>query len=106
MEVFNILYSYFVQLGQSVDFAIFFWTFISLMLGGILILFILSRFSYEVKAIRSVAKLNRYFASKPHIAEENLIEFNNLMKKTPSAIRTGWQQYMFNLATLLIFLRS
>ena len=96
MEVFNILYSYFVQLGQSVDFAIFFWTFISLMLGGILILFILSRFSYEVKAIRSVAKLNRYFASKPHIAEENLIEFNNLMKKTPSAIRTGWKQYMLN----------
>lgn len=96
MEVFNILYSYFVQLGQSVDFTIFFWTFISLMLGGILILFILSRFSYEVKAIRSVDKLNRYFASKPHIAEENLIEFNNLMKKTPSAIRTGWQQYMLN----------
>lgn len=96
MEVFNTLYEYFVQLGQSVDFTIFFWIFVALMLGGIFILFVLSRFSYEVKAIRSVDKLNRYFASKPHIAEENLIEFNNLMKKTPSAIRTGWQQYMLN----------
>ena len=96
MKVFDSLYSYLVELGKSVDFVIFFWTFIALMLGGILVLFVLTRFSYEVKAVRSVEKLNRYFANKPHIAEENLIEFNNMMKRTPSAIRTGWQQFMLN----------
>ncbi len=60
-----------------------------------MIIFMLkSRFAYEGRLERSLEKLNRWLYTHQQIDESNLVEFNNLVKKTPKLLRYHWQQYM------------
>lgn len=58
--------------------------------------FVVTQFSIELKTARAVEKINLYLESNPFINEENLVEFNKLMKNIPSTMRLQWQQYMVN----------
>ena len=53
-------------------------------------------FSIEIRTNRAVNKINNYLDKKPFVNEENLVEFNNLMKSIPKPMRYEWQQYMLN----------
>jgi hypothetical protein len=67
------------------------------MLGAIVVITILvTSFSIEITTNRAVNKINRYLDKKPFVNEENLVEFNNLMKTIPKPMRYEWQQYMLN----------
>jgi len=55
-----------------------------------------ANFSIEITTNRAVNKINRYLDKKPFVNEENLVEFNNLMKSIPKPMRYEWQQYMLN----------
>lgn len=62
----------------------------------VLFFFIKSALSYECKLERSVNRLNEWLFKHQTINENNLIEFNNLIKdsKSPKILRKHWQQYM------------
>ena len=73
------------------------WTVVAglgLVLLTVIISFIATQFSIEVKTIRAVNKLNKYLELNPFVNNENLVEFNKLMKKIPAPMRRQWQQYM------------
>ena len=62
----------------------------------IIISFLVTQFSIELKTARAVAKINKYLELNPFVNEDNLVEFNKLMKRIPAPMRLQWQQYMVN----------
>ena len=69
---------------------------LGLVLITIVISFVATQASIERKTTKAVAKVNRYLEKHPFITDENLVEFNNLMKHIPNQMRAQWQQYMVN----------
>ncbi|HAJ77828.1 MAG TPA: hypothetical protein DCO89_02020 [Clostridiales bacterium] len=67
---------------------------LSLDLLAIIISFICTQFSIELKTLRAVNKLNKYLELNPFVTEDNLVEFNKLMKRIPNTMRKQWQQFM------------
>lgn len=55
-----------------------------------------SRFSYEVRVVKNLLKLNNWLNKNRLIDQTNLIEFNNMMKRTPKHLRYYWHEYMLN----------
>lgn len=53
-----------------------------------------SRYSYEMRMVRKLLTLNNWLNKNRYIDQSNLLEFNNLMKKTPKLLRYHWHQYM------------
>ena len=97
VEIMDSIRSFFSQI--SIAFAeLWFWpvVMIGLMLLAVIVMALLTKFSYENRILKSVNKLNKYFLSKPFITDENLVEFNLKMKKVPKVLRTNWQIYMLN----------
>lgn len=88
---------FFHEVGKELA-GLWFWPaiFIGLMILAIITMIFLVRFSYENRILKSVNRLNKYFLAKPHINEENLVEFNLKMKKVPEVLRSSWQVYMLN----------
>ncbi len=52
--------------------------------------------SYELRLLKTLIRLNKYFAKNPYVNEENLVKFNDLMKSVPKNLRTCWQEYVLN----------
>ena len=65
-----------------------------LLLLTIIISFVCIMFSIDSKTSKAVQKINLYLERNPYINEENLVEFNKLMKTIPAPMRVQWQQYM------------
>lgn len=67
------------------------------------ILFIITVISYifamksiEAKTGQAISNINKYLKKNPFINDDNLVEFNKLMKKLPKSMRYQWQQYMLS----------
>lgn len=69
---------------------------LSLVLITLIVSFFCTVFSLELRTLRAVEKINSYLEANPFINDENLVEFNKLMKKIPAPMRAQWQQYMVN----------
>jgi hypothetical protein len=69
---------------------------LALVMLTIIISFIATEFSIEVKTAKAINSINKYLELNPFINEENLVEFNKLMKSIPAPLRVQWQQYMVN----------
>ena len=61
-----------------------------------LFFFIKARTSYEYKLDKTADRLNDWLYKHQTITEQNLVEFNNIIKdrKSPKILRKYWQQYM------------
>ncbi len=96
LAVFDSIESFLATIADALEFDILMWVFLGIF--GLLIIttLIRLRFTYEVRAIKSFKKINKYFIKKPYINESNLAEFNRLMKKIPYQLRDRWQYYMLN----------
>lgn len=53
-----------------------------------------SHFAYEMRVVKKLVKLNGWLSKNHYIDSNNLLEFNDLMKKTPKLLRYHWHQYM------------
>lgn len=84
------------QLGQNLGLTWISVFALSLLLVTLIASFVGTFFTRELKTIRAVEKLNSYLEQNPFINDENLVEFNRLMKKIPAALRTQWQRFMVN----------
>ena len=70
--------------------------FIGLGFVALMVIFFIikTHYSYESKLERHLEKINRWLYVHQNINENNLIEFNNLMRKAPKLLRYHWQQYI------------
>ena len=96
LDIFDTIIGGINQAGQTLGLGWIAIIALSLLLVTIIISLIATIFSSEVKTTRAVEKLNVYLESNPFINDENLVEFNKLMKKIPAPMRVQWQQYMVN----------
>ena len=69
---------------------------LSMVLLPIVFSLIILQYSIEFKTSRALAKINKYLESHPYVTNENLVEFNKLMKRIPAPMRVQWQQFMVN----------
>ncbi len=71
---------------------------LALILTGATIItaFVITRFSIEVRTARAIKNINRYLEETPFIDDDNLVEFNKIMKTIPKPMRHEWQQYVLN----------
>lgn len=79
-----------------VDINVIFYIGVGFLLLMSVFFFIRVRTSYEYKLEKASDKLNEWLFRHQNITENNLVEFNNIMKEknTPKILRKYWQQYM------------
>ena len=96
LSVFDSIENFLATIAEALKFDILLWVFLGVFGVLVIMTLIRLRFTYEVRAIKSFKKINKYFMKKPYINESNLVEFNKLMKKIPYQLRDRWQFYMLN----------
>lgn len=96
MNLFDELDKFFLSFGDYFTFNHILWLFVALFLATMVIVIIVCSRTYESKLIKSIDKFNNYFASNPQITEDNLFQFNNMMKSNgvPKQLRKQWQQFV------------
>lgn len=79
-----------------VDINIIFYVGVGFLLLMSIFFFVRARSSYEYKLEKASDRLNDWLFKHQNITEQNLVEFNNIMKekRTPKILRKYWQQYM------------
>lgn len=87
----------FSGIGQSLrdNYIVAIVTFV-LLVGLIVYRVIRNKYTAEVKTYNAVNKINEYLAKNPFITDDNLVEFNRLMMKSPKTLRFQWQRYIIN----------
>lgn len=96
LDAFSSVVDFIVQVGSYLGLSWIAVAGLSIMLVAFIISFLCTQFSIELRTTRAIEKLNLYLESNPFINDENLVEFNKLMKKIPSPMRVQWQQFMVN----------
>lgn len=99
LKIFDTLLGFLRELGKildksQMDYVLF--GSVGLLLLCILICVAVSNNTYEVKILKYLNKMNRYFKRTPQINNDNLIYVNNCFKKAPKNMRYAWQQYVLN----------
>ncbi len=95
-SAFDSIENFLATIADALQFDVLLYIFIGLFALLVIMTVIRLRFTYEVRAIKSFKKINKYFLKKPYINESNLVEFNRLMKKIPYQLRDRWQYFMLN----------
>ncbi len=95
-KIFNSLLSYLEEIGKVLE-----WEYILYIGLGLIIIvsglcLLRSAFTYELKMLRTLHRLNSYFRQNPYINDDNLVYVNDMFKKVPKNLRYAWQQYMLN----------
>ena len=94
LDIFSSIIDTLGNLTASLGYVWMFVIGLTLVLLAVVVSFICTQFSIEVKTLRAVNKLNKYLELNPFVTEDNLVEFNKLMKRIPSTMRKQWQQFM------------
>lgn len=97
LKIFESILGFLTELGKiltSMDFILY--GALGLLFLCIFICLIVSNNTYEVKILKYLTKMNKYFKKNPQINDDNLIYVNNCFKKAPKNMRYAWQQYMLN----------
>lgn len=96
VDIFNSIVRFFENVGTLLGVDT-----ITLIAFGLLILtitmsLIVTSFSIEIRTNNAVKRINSYLSNNPFVTNENIVEFNRLMKKIPKSMRYQWQRYMVN----------
>ena len=93
---FNEIVNAFKNLGANFGLNNIFICFFAVLFLAIIIQTIVAECSLEARTARAIVKIENYLENNPFITNENIVEFNRLMKKIPKTLRTRWQQYVVN----------
>ena len=97
VEVLNSIANFFKNIGGFLGVDLI--TIITLCLTVVIVFIgaLVANFSVEVSTNRKVKQINKYLEVNPFITDENIVEFNRIMKhRMPRAMRYQWQTYMVN----------
>ena len=95
-NIFNSLSEFFQELGNYITFDYLVLGGLGLLLLTIIVSVIRTSKTYEVKLLKNITKLNKYFIKNPYVNDENIVELNEKMKSVPRTLRYCWQEYMLN----------
>ena len=96
MTIFDSLITFLKELSNYVTFDYLVYGSAGLLVLVMLFGIIRSSFTYELKLLKNIIKLNKYFAKNPYINDENIVELNTRMKNVPRTLRYCWQEYMLS----------
>lgn len=96
MNIYNSITAFLKDLGNYITFDYLAYAGLGLLFLVLLISVIRTGKTYEVRLLKQITKLNKYFAKNPAINDENIVEINNKMKAVPKTLRACWQEYMLN----------
>lgn len=96
LAIFDSIYTFIESIADTLQYEYLLYIVLGIFVFYAILIFIKTRFSYEVRAIRGFKKIIKYFLKKPFINESNLVEFNRKMKKLPYQLRDRWQYFMLN----------
>lgn len=97
MEIFNAIVNFFKNAGTVIGTNLLTIIGLSVTLTIILVSLIVAYFSVESVTNRKVKQINRYLLDNPFVNDENIVEFNRIMKnRMPKNMRYQWQKYMVN----------
>ena len=82
------------QIFVSIDWDIVFFVGIGFQILLTVFFIVKSHYAYEMRVVKKLVKLNSWLSKYQYIDSNNLLEFNDLMKKTPKLLRYYWHQYM------------
>ena len=94
LAIINDIQNFIRQIMSGITLDIMFYAGIGFEILLAIFFFIKSRYSYEMRMVRKLLKLNNWLNKNRYIDQNNLLEFNNLMKDTPKLLRYHWHQYM------------
>ena len=88
--------AFFDLISSTLTLDIIFYIGVGFLLLMSLFFFIKARTSYEYKLDKTADRLNDWLYRHQTITDQNLVEFNNIIKdrKSPKILRKYWQQYM------------
>ena len=94
--MFEAIASVLKSIANAFGFAYLSAIFIGAILVALLVAIVITRLSYETKLLKTIDGFNAYLRTKPYVADDNLIEFNNRMKAAPGVLRNRWQMFVLN----------
>lgn len=97
VEIVNAIVNFFKNVGSRLGadlIAIIAFSITALIL---IVALLVSYFSIEASTNRKVKQINRYLLNNPFVTDENIVEFNRIMKtRIPHSMRYQWQKFMVN----------
>lgn len=96
IQIFNVITDFMQETARVVSWEYLLYGGVGLILFVMLLCYIRIRNTYEVKLMKAINKMNKYFAHNPYINEDNIVEVNAKFKKVPHSFRYAWQQFMLN----------
>ena len=93
-SVFDEVINFFNTIGSYITFDILMYAGPGVLALLVAILIIQVKHSFEIKMVKTIDGLNSFLTNNPKITDDNLVAFNNKMKKAPHSLRIQWQQFM------------
>ena len=97
LEILNAIANFFKNVGGFLGVDLISIIAFSLLVVIMFISALVANFSVESATNRKVKQINNYLTNNPFVTDENIVEFNRIMKhRMPRAMRYQWQRYMVN----------
>ena len=93
-SVFNAVINFFDSVGAYISFDILLYAAVGVLVLLLIVLIFQVRNSFEIRMVRAIDSLNNFLVNNPKITQDNLVAFNEKMKKVPATLRVQWQQFM------------
>ncbi len=92
----NFIFTFFDSISSYISFNQILFITLGLFLFTMFVVIITTSRSYEAKLIKSINRFNNYFSNNPQLTEDNLLQFNKMMKssRVPRLICKQWQQFV------------
>ncbi len=92
----NFIFTFFNSISGYISFNQILFITVGLFLFAMFVVIFTTANSYEAKLIRSIDMFNNYFNNNPQLTEDNLLQFNAMMKqsKVPHLLCKQWQQFV------------
>lgn len=97
IEILNAIADFFKTVGGFLGVDLITIIAFGLLIVTMFIAALVANFSVEAATNRKVKQINNYLVNNPFVTDENIVEFNRIMKhRMPRAMRYQWQRYMVN----------
>ena len=96
MDIFSTIVNFINSIGTFLGINMLMLISLALLVLVIIIQIFVVKLSLETKTAKSIKKIEKYLEDHPFISNENIVEFNRLMKKIPKTMRVRWQKYVVN----------
>lgn len=97
VEILNAIVNFFKNIGSKIGVDLITLIAFSVTVVVLIVALVVSYFSIEAITNRKIKQINKYLLNNPFVTDENIVEFNRIMKtRIPRSMRYQWQKFMVN----------